>query len=154
MKAIGLFSVFQPATPAPPPAQVRERSISPDCTPETISAWACEAATELGGRLSESAGAAVAAVAGALTADALTHGRPPITIQVTRTADAVDIAVTGSRSIAHRTLSHDTPALVEARKLTTSWRTRLGPGGRGSVVTASIPLQPRRRFARLLRGSR
>jgi hypothetical protein len=154
VKTIGLFSAFQPAAPAPSPAQVCERSIDPGCTPETISAWACEAAAELGGRLPESAVAAVAAVAGALTADALTCGRPPLTIQVTRTTAAVDIAVTGARSIAHRTLSHDTPALVEARKLTTSWRTRLGPGGRGSVVTASIPLRPRRRLPRLLRGSR
>jgi hypothetical protein len=127
------------------PPQQRERAIERPESPEAIAVWACEAASDLGGRLPEPASTALATVAGALTADALTRGRPPLSIRVTVTATAVQVAVTDARSIAHRTLSYDEPALVQARRLASSWQTRLGPGGRVSVVTATVPLRRGRR---------
>ncbi len=153
MKTTGLLPALQIAAFASPSPRSRERSIDEHTQPQAIGAWARAAADELYGGLPDLVAASVAVVARALAADSLANGRPPLKIEVTVTAGHVEVAATGRRSVAQRTLSHDVPALVEARKLTTSWLIRRGPGGRGSVVIASIPLR-QRRFAWRLRGSR
>jgi hypothetical protein len=136
--------------PSPPP----EVEITTESDPDQLAAWARSTAAACMPCISPAVDDAVGVVTRALVADALTKGRPPMSVRVAVTDTAVDVAVTGGRGIAERTLSNDAPALVQARRLTTRWTTGLGPGRRGSVVTASVPLRRRRRFARLLRGGR
>lgn len=151
MRTFALLPALQSAVFAPPPPRSRECSIDQSVTAETIADWARAAATELLDQLPETVADSVAVVAEALTADALINGRPPHTIRVTATDKSVDVALTGARGIAERTLSNDVPGIVEARKRTTHWRTHLGPNDRGSVVVASVPLRTRRRFTWLHR---
>lgn len=153
MNTLALLPTCQTAmTDDDPHPPSRERPVAPDAKPESVAAWARDAVDDLLGGAAETVADSVSQLALLLTADVLARGCPPVTIRIIATPDTVDVAVAGARTVAQRTtLSHDTPEMVEARRLAENVLTRVGPGGRGSVVTASVPLVTPSRLRTVLR---
>lgn len=142
--------LYGPEETDPSPRR-RRTPITAGATADDLAAWARAAARQLGAVGDAAVLDRVERIARDLVADALEHGIAPMTLEVTVTRAAVEIAVGGARSVAYRSIGQS-PQLTRARATADRWRIRTGPDGRGSTLTATVLLTPRGPVRRLLRA--